>query len=213
MWAADTRSFCGVPPARNADFAWVQHMVASMNPHTGRVGVVMPHGVLFRGGAEAKIRECLIRDDRLEAVIGLPGNLFYSTSIPACLLIFRADKPKKRRKHVLFIDGSARFVKNRNQNSMSDDDVATILNAYTSGKDPDGDSGAQVRLVPLTEIEGNNFDLNIGRYLKTVIADVTDLPTALFEYQAARTARIESERALFERLTAAGITDFGGDND
>ena len=78
-WAADTRSFCGVPPAKNGDFAWVQHMIASMDKKTGRVGVVMPHGVLFRGGAEARIRQCLIEQDQLEAVIGLPGNLFYGT--------------------------------------------------------------------------------------------------------------------------------------
>lgn len=213
MWAADTRSFCGVPPTKNGDFAWVQHMVASMNLKTGRVGVVMPHGVLFRGGAEAKIRECLIKDDRLEAVIGLPGNLFYSTSIPACLLIFRANKSKERRKHLLFIDGSARFVKSRNQNTMSDNDVQTILAAYTSGEDTGGEGGAQVRLVPLTEIESNGFDLNIGRYLKTTTTDTTDLPTALVEYQAARAARIESEEALFQRLAAANVLGTGADNE
>lgn len=212
MWAADIRSFCGVPPAKNGDFAWVQHMVASMNSQTGRVGVVMPHGILFRGGAEARIRECLIKDDRLEAIIGLPGNLFYSTSIPACLLIFRTHKQRERRNHVLFIDGSARFIKNRNQNSMSDDDVAEILAVYTSGQDLDGDGGVQVRLVPFTEIEGNNFDLNIGRYLKTDTAEVEDLPKALLAYQVARTARIESERTLFERLSVAEIVDFGHDD-
>jgi type I restriction enzyme M protein len=213
MWAADTRSFCGVPPAKNGDYAWIQHMVASMDPKSGRLGVVMPHGVLFRGGAETRIRECLLRDDRLEAIIGLPGNLFYSTSIPACLLIFRANKPKERRKHVLFIDGSSRFVKARNQNQMSDDDVQAILNAYVSGADPEGERGAQVRLVALTEIEGNGFDLNIGRYLKTVAADEVDLPTAIAQFQVARAARIVTERVLFDHLRAAGITDIGDSNE
>ena len=208
-WAADTRSFCGVPPATNADFAWVQHMIASMDKKTGRVGVVMPHGVLFRGGAEARIRQCLIEQDQLEVVIGLPGNLFYSTSIPACLLIFRSVKAKERRKHVLFVDGSARFEKNRNQNNLGDDDVQAILDAYTTGDDPDGNGGVQVRLVPFTEIEGNGFDLNIGRYLKTTAADTIDLPTALLAYEEARAARLTSEKALFERLSAAGIADLG----
>jgi type I restriction enzyme M protein len=208
-WAADTRSVCGVPPAKNGDFAWVQHMIASMDKKTGRVGVVMPHGVLFRGGAEARIRQCLIEQDQLEAVIGLPGNLFYSTSIPACLLIFRSVKAKERRKHVLFIDGSARFEKNRNQNNLADDDVQAILDAYTTGDDPDGDGGVQVRLVPFAEIEGNGFDLNIGRYLKTTAEDTIDLPTALLAYEEARAARLTSERALFERLSAAGIADLG----
>ena len=208
-WAADTRSFCGVPPATNGDFAWVQHMIASMDKKTGRVGVVMPHGVLFRGGAEARIRQCLIEQDQLEAVIGLPGNLFYSTSIPACLLIFRSVKAKERRKHVLFVDGSARFEKNRNQNNLGDDDVQAILDAYTTGDDPDGDGGVQVRLIPFAEIEGNGFDLNIGRYLKTTAADTIDLPTALLAYEEARAARLVSEKALFERLSAAGIADLG----
>ena len=121
VWTHDPwgRAACGVPPASNGDFAWVQHMLASMTPGTGRVGVVMPHGVLFRGGAEGAIRECLLRADRLDAVVGLAPNLFYSTTIPACLLIFRATKPPERRGHVLFVDGSKRFAKGRNQNSVA----------------------------------------------------------------------------------------------
>ncbi len=206
-WAADPRSVTGVPPAKNGDFAWIQHMVFSMKPGTGRVGVVMPHGVLFRGGAEARIREALIKDDKLEAVIGLAGNLFYSTSIPACLLIFRADKPTERRGHVLFIDGSQRFTKGRNQNQMSDDDVLVLVDAYTTGSDPDGDGGAKVRLVPRSEIEGNGFDLNIGRYLKQTAGEELDLDAALAAYVEARAARIASEQALFERLAAAGIAE------
>lgn len=209
-WAADPRSTCGVPPAKNGDFAWVQHMLASMDPKTGRVGVVMPHGVLFRGGAEGRIRQCLVEQDRLEAVIGLPANLFYSTSIPACLLIFRAEKSVERRKHILFVDGSQRFTKGRNQNTIGDDDIKAILTAYETGEDPDGEGGVQVRLVPFAEVEANGFDLNIGRYIKGVQEDAVDLPTALAAYEEARAARIESERALFERLRVAGIADLGG---
>lgn len=209
-WAADPRSTCGVPPAKNGDFAWVQHMLASMDPKTGRVGVVMPHGVLFRGGAEGRIRQCLVEQDRLEAVIGLPANLFYSTSIPACLLIFRADKPVERRKHILFVDGSQRFAKGRNQNSIGDDDISVILTAYETGDDPDGEGGVQVRLVPFAEVEANGFDLNIGRYIKGVQEGTVDLPTALAAYEEARAARIESELALFDRLRVAGIADLGG---
>jgi type I restriction enzyme M protein len=113
VWAHDpwARAACGLPPPSYGDYAWVQHMVASMRSGSGRVGVVMPHGVLFRGGAEALIRQCLIRHDQLEAIVGLPPNLFYSTSIPACLLIFRATKSLARRGQVLFVDGSKRFAK------------------------------------------------------------------------------------------------------
>ena len=209
-WAADSRSEFGVPPAKNGDFAWVQHMLASMDPKTGRVGVVMPHGVLFRGGTEGKIRQRLVEEDRLEAVVGLANNLFYGTSIPACLLIFRADKPTERRKHVFFIDASERFTKGRNQNSMDDDDINAILEAYKTGEDPDGDGGVHLRLVPVEEIAENGFDLNIGRYIKTKSEEQIDLPTALAAYEEARAARIQSEKALFERLKAAGIADLGG---
>jgi type I restriction enzyme M protein len=85
-WASDPygRVICKVPPAGNGDFAWLQHILASMDPETGRAGVVMPHGVLFRGGVEAEIRECLIKHDQFEAVIGLPPNLFYSTGRSGC---------------------------------------------------------------------------------------------------------------------------------
>lgn len=205
-WAADPRSFCGVPPAKNGDFAWIQHMVTSMKPETGRVGVVMPHGVLFRGGAEAKIRKCLVEDDRLEAVIGLPPNLFYSTSIPACLLIFKATKDTARKGHVLFVDGSERFVKGKNQNVMSDDDMNAVLDAYRTGEDPDGDNGGvHVRLVAHDEIADNNFDLNIGRYVRGETEESIDLDGALANYAAARAARIAAEEAMFAKLAAAGI--------
>lgn len=204
-WAADPRSFCGVPPAKNGDYAWIQHMICSMKPDTGRVGVVMPHGVLFRGGAEAKIRECLVREDRLEAVVGLPANLFYSTSIPACLLIFKATKSPERKQHVLFVDGSARFVKGKNQNVMSDADMNAVLAAYRTGDGPDDDGGINVRLVPIAEIEGNGWDLNIGRYVRAKAAEGADLDTALKAYAEARAARIEAEQRMFERLAAAGI--------
>ena len=188
-------------------------MVYSMAPGHGRVAVVMPHGALFRGGAEGRIRQALIEQDKIEAVIGLAGNLFYSTSIPACIIVFRASKTQERKGHVLFVDGSARFTKGRNQNQMNDDDVAALVEAYTTGKDPDGDGGAQVRLVPADEIKTNGYDLNIGRYIKTTSDEQTDLPTALAAYQAAREARIASEAALFERLAAAGIANLGDGNE
>jgi len=204
-WAADGRSFCGVPPARNGDFAWIQHMVSSMNAGIGRVGVVMPHGVLFRGGVEAKIRQCLVERDELEAVIGLPNNLFYSTTIPACLLIFRAEKPGERKNHVLFVDGSARFQKGRNQNYMSEGDMDKVLAAYRTGDVTDGEGGVTVRLVPFDEIKTNGFDLNIGRYVRAEADETVDLDSALRAYVEARGARMEAEQRMFERLAAAGI--------
>jgi type I restriction enzyme M protein len=204
-WPADPRSFCGVPPAKNGDYAWIQHMICSMRDLTGRVGVVMPLGVLFRGGAEAKIRQCLIERDQLEAVIGLPTNLFYSTGIPASLLIFRAAKSEDRRNHVLFVDGSARFVGGRNQNTMSESDTGAVLTAYRTGEDPDGEGGVKVRLVPFDEIKSNGFDLNVGRYLLADREEGTSLNAALTTYVDARASRLAAEQRMFERLRAVGI--------
>lgn len=204
-WATDPRARFGVPPAKNGDYAFVQHMVASMRPGNGRVGVVMPHGVLFRGGAEAKIRRRLIEEDLLEAVVGLPPNLFYSTSIPACLLIFRDQKSAERKDHVLFVDGSARLIKGKNQNVMSEGDVEALVDAYREAEGVDGEAGAKVRLVPYEEIKSNDFDLNIGRYIQVAAEEIADLGTALAAYANARLKRIKTERAMFERLEAAGL--------
>jgi type I restriction enzyme M protein len=206
-WAADPwgRALYGVPPAGNADLAWVQHMLASMNPDGGRVGVVMPHGVLFRGGAEAQIRQGLLTADLLDAVVGLPANLFYSTGIPACLLIFRAAKPAERRQHVLFVDGSKRFAKGRNQNQLTVEDVNAVVAAYESGDDPDGtEQGVAVRLVDHSEIKENGWDLNIGRYLKGAAAEVIDVQTALAQLAAAQQALGDAVHVLGDRLKAAG---------
>jgi type I restriction enzyme M protein len=204
-WATDPhkRALGGVPPATKGDFAWVQHMIASMKPDTGRVGVVMPHGVLFRGSSEGAIRQHLIENDMLEAVIGLAPNLFYGTTIPACLLVFRANKDKDRKKHVLFIDGSKRFTKGKNQNELSETDVQDLYDTYvTAGAEEKGDIAA--RLVPHDEIAGNKYDLNIGRYLKTAAAEVVDVATALSSLDEARINLSKAEKAMVERLKAAG---------
>jgi type I restriction enzyme M protein len=203
-WASDPwgRAACGVPPAGSGDLAWVQHMVASMRPGTGRLGVVMPHGVLFRGGVEGTIRQCLITGDQLEAVVGLPSNLFYSTSIPACLLIFRTEKPVERKDCVLFVDGSARFTKVRNQNQMGPADIEAVVAAYRTSEAVDG--AVPARLIEHAEIKENGWDLNIGRYLKTAAGETLDVPSALAALAEAQIALHEAEERLADRLKAAG---------
>lgn len=204
-WPTDPhkRAIGGVPPKNNGDFAWVQHMLASMKPETGRVGVVMPHGVLFRGGAEGKIRQHLLEKDLLDAVIGLGPNLFYGTTIPACLLIFRATKEERRQGHVLIVDGSKRFAKSRNQNELSDGDVRALFDAYQSAR-TDQHSEINSRLVPVSEIRDNQWDLNIGRYLKTEVSDSIDPTTALAALKATRAQLAAAESAMNERLKVAG---------
>ena len=171
-----------------------------MAPGTGRVGVVMPNGVLFRGGAEKSIRQCLVEQDQLEAVIGLPPNLFYSTTIPACLLIFRATKPAERQGHVLFVDGSARFVKGRKQNQMSEPDIEAVFAAY-HGRNRD-DVGVQ--LVNHGQIKDNGWDLNISRYVNGSVAEAVTVDEALEQLAAAQASLHEAEARLAERLKVAG---------
>jgi type I restriction enzyme M protein len=203
-WVGDVRAFAGVPPAATGDLAWVQHMVYSMRAKTGRVGVVMPHGVLFRGGVEKQIRRKLIEADLLEAVIGLPPNLFYSTTIPACLLIFRSTKAVDRERAILFVDASKRFTKGRNQNAIAAADVAAIVTSYRrTARDVDGDLPGAL-LVPLEEITTNGWDLNIGRYIRGTAPESVDVPTALGELAAARAALRVAEETLAAKLAAAG---------
>jgi type I restriction enzyme M protein len=179
-------------------------MVASMKPEMGRVGVVMPHGVLFRGGAEKQIRQGLVQSDLLEAVIGLPPNLFYSTNIPACLLIFRAAKSASRSGAVLFVDGSAQFIKGKNQNHLRVEGIKAIVTAYRSAQAVEGDGRVPARLVEHAEIKEQGWDLNFARYLTASIAQGTDVVAALAELAEAQRQLREAEQQLAERLKAAG---------
>ena len=120
VWINDPygRNFAGLPPAKSGDFAWVQHMIKSMARKTGRMAVVLPHGVLFRMSKEGEIRRKLLEMDLLEAVIGLGQNIFYGTGLAPCVLVFRDGKPKAHRQKVLFIDASKEFKTGRAQNEL-----------------------------------------------------------------------------------------------
>ncbi len=209
-WTNDPRAIGGVAPQSSADWAFVQHMIASMDPKKGRAGVVLPHGVLFRVGQEAAIRKRVLDTDLLEAVIGLPANLFYNTTIPTCVLVFRArgTKAPERRNGVLFIDASARFTKAKNRNVLTDVDITDILSTFHSGSDVAGEAGLSARFVPTTEIVANGYDLNIGRYIKKVAAEQKDLGTLIDAYNIARAERQKTEQRMIEVLTAAGIEGF-----
>lgn len=216
-WTNDPRAIGGVAPQSSADWAFVQHMIASMHPKKGRAGVVLPHGVLFRSGQEAAIRQRVLGDDLVEAVIGLPANLFYSTSIPTTILVFRAPgtKPPERRDGVLFIDASKRFTKAKKRNTLTDADIADTVTAYHSSFDADGnpvgldgDGGLAARFVPMTEIAANGYDLNISRYIKKAAAEQEDLPALIEEYNLARAERQKTEQRMLDVLAAAGIEGF-----
>ena len=121
VWESDPwgRAFAGLPTDKSGDMAWVQHMVKSMAPGHGRMGVVLPQGALFRGGVEGKIRQHLLENDLIEAVIGLAPNLFYGTGLAACILVLRTPKPANRSKKVLIVDASTLFRKERAQNEYA----------------------------------------------------------------------------------------------
>jgi type I restriction enzyme M protein len=151
----------GVPPKSKGDFAFVQHILSSLSAG-GRAVIVLPHGVLFRGSTEGKIREQIIRDNLLDAVIGLPSNLFFGTSIPACILVLRNGRNTK---DVLFIDasGDENFEKGKNQNVLRYSDIEKIFNCYEDYNTVDKFSYR----AKFEEIEENDFNLNIPRYVDT----------------------------------------------
>jgi type I restriction enzyme M protein len=206
-WATDPygRSRYGVPPATKGDFAFVEHMVGAMKPDSGRVAVVMPQGVLFRGGVERDIRQRLLEAGLVDGVVGLPPNLFYNTGLPACILLLRATPRPGRHGQVLFVDASRRFVKRGARNEMEREDIAAIAEAVARGHDPDGEGGVALAVVPLSDIEAAGWDLNIGRYVRGEVAEELDVGEALTAYLEARELAKEAEEALDDRIREAGF--------
>jgi type I restriction enzyme M protein len=151
----------GIPPKSKGEWGFISHMLATAAEGTGRIGVVVPHGVLFRGGQEGKIREAVIRENLLDAVIGLPANLFYGTGLPAALMIF--DKFRTPRKEILFIDASREFEQSTNQNILRPQDTEKIVTTYRNRREME----KYAYLASFQEIEENEFNLNIPRYVDT----------------------------------------------
>jgi len=157
------RDTYGCPPKSYGDLAFVQHMVASLKPD-GMLGVVLPHGILFRGGAEGKIREGLLDDDLIEAVIGLAPNLFYGAGIPACLLLINKAKSDRCKEKILFVNGAEEMVEEKTQNSLSEENVKRLSEIFHAYEDEDHFS----KVVSIEEIRKNDFNLNIARYVQIV---------------------------------------------
>jgi len=150
----------GVPPKTKGDYAFITHMIETIKPKNGRMGVVVPHGVLFRGAAEGRIRKQLIDENLLDAVIGLPEKLFYGTGIPAAILIFKTGRATK---DVLFIDASREFQAVKNQNLLTSLNLEKVVSTYKSRKAVD----KYAYLSSPEEIVENDYNLNIPRYVDT----------------------------------------------
>ena len=189
-WANDPygRNIAGVPPKGNGDMAWVQHMIKSMNS-TGRMTVVLPHGALFRKGAEGKIREALLKQDLLEAVIGLGSNIFYGTQLAACVMVYKQRKSSDRKGKVLFIDGSDQVRVGRAQNFLEPEHVKQIFDWYSSFQDVPN----YVKVTNLQDIAENDFNLNIPLYVEKVIED--NLPSVEEALADLKKAWEESQKA------------------
>ena len=160
------RFWRGIPPKSKGDFAFISHMIETAYEGKGKVGVVVPHGVLFRGASEGKIRQQIIEDNLLEAVIGLPANLFFGTGIPTAILVFNKGKNTD---DVLFIDASKEYVEGKNQNLLSQANIKHIVDTYNSQPTSKGGilEPKYSYWAKIEEIRTNDYNLNIPRYVDT----------------------------------------------
>ncbi|MBL7906165.1 MAG: SAM-dependent DNA methyltransferase [Bacteroidales bacterium] len=190
-WAKDPygRNIAGVPPQSNGDMAWVQHMIKSMNS-TGRMTVVLPHGALFRKGAEGRIREELLKQDLLEAVIGLGPNIFYGTQLAACVMVFKQNKASDKKGKVLFIDASNQIRIGRAQNFLEKVHVQQIYQWYQEFRDVEN----FVKVSVIDDLKENDYNLNIPLYVEKVIEDnLPSVEEALADLKNAWNESLEAE--------------------
>ncbi len=189
----------GVPPKSVGDYAFITHLIETMDPVDGRVGVIVPHGVLFRAGAEGKIRQALIEENLLDTVIGLPPNLFFGTGIPAAVLIF---KRKRKDRKVLFIDASHDFEQGTNQNKLRNEDIEKILKTYHKRQGIE----KYAYLAEYDEIQENDFNLNITRYVDTFEEEEDiDIAAAQTEIQALEREYSEIDASMTKYLQDLGF--------
>ncbi|QQZ29373.1 type I restriction-modification system subunit M [Thiothrix subterranea] len=191
----------GIPPKTKGDYAFILHMIETLKPDTGRMGVVVPHGVLFRGSSEGQIRQKLIEENLLDAVIGLPEKLFYGTGIPAAILLFRKDKHDT---NVLFIDASRECKAGKNQNLLTAENIRKVLETYQTGKSVE----KYAYLASLADIRENDYNLNIPRYVDTFEEEET------IDLMAVRRERLQLQQQLaaLETEMAGYLEELGYDS-
>lgn len=196
----------GIPPKSKGDWAFIQHMLASALRQTGRVVVIVPHGVLFRGAAEGRIREALVRENLLDTVIGLPEKLFSTAAIPVAVMIFDMRREEngdfEERQDVLFIDASKEFKSGRNQNILTEEHIKKIVDVFYERKSVEKFSN----LVSFDEIESNEFNLNIPRYVDSFEdEEEVDLITVLEEIEVLEKTMSETRVRLRHHLKELGL--------
>ena len=209
VWELDPwgRAFAGVPTDSSGDFAWVQHMVKSMAAPHGSMAVVLPQGALFRGGIEGRIRQHLLEQDLIEAVIGLAPNLFYGTGLAACILVLRRQKPPESAGRVLIVDASTLLRKDRAQNHLEPAHADRILGWYQTFDDIKD----YTCVVGLDAIQQEGWTLNISRYVLPPIGrDIPPLAEAVADFKAALARCREAEEDLRQELIKGGWLDKPG---
>ena len=200
-WANDPygRNLWGTPPSSNGDFAWIQHMVKSMRPGRGRMAVVLPQGVLFRGASEGAIRQRLIESDFIEAVITLGDKIFYGTGLSPCVLVLRWVKKADRVNKILMVDGSKILTQKRAQNILSDEDVDRLYKLYADFADVEDFA----KVVTREEIAAKGFDLSVNKYVKYHVEAVKPYEEVKSEFEQA-VADVKEASLKFRNLLKDG---------
>jgi len=197
----DRRFRYGIPPKGTGDFAYLQHMIASLNER-GKLVMLAPAGMMFRGGSEGSIRKGIVQSDLIEAIIALPPGLLYNTGIPLHILVLNMDKLPERKNSILFIAADQEFQRGRPYNSLRDQDIEKIVNAYKKYKDID----SYCRIVSLNEIVKNDFNLGIPRYVDTSPEIKTvDIETAFGKIQEIEGQREEVKEELMNSLKKLNV--------
>ena len=197
------RNIWGSPSNSNADFAWLQHMVASMDKKHGRVAVVLPQGVLFRTGKDGKMRKKLVDSDLLEAVITLKGGIFYGAGVSACILFLKREKSKNHIGRVCMIDASEIYTPQRAQNYMSEDDIAEVYKLYTDYQDVI----ERCKIVTLKDIKDKGYTLSTNVYIEKKSVPITPPSVVRDRYYASYKRAMEYEKRLRELLKEGGYID------
>lgn len=198
------RFIYGIAPNSSADWGWIQHMLASLKPG-GRMGIVLDNGVLFRGGAEGKIRKKIVEKDLVESVISLPEKLFYNTGAPGCILILNKYKSIERKDKILFIYAANNFEKLKAMNRLRDEDIGKISKTYHEFKPVD----KYAKIVPIQDVEENEYNLSVTRYVDVFSEDeVVEIKEVLQELKTIEAIRTEVEQKLSNYLKELGYGQF-----
>ena len=194
------RNIWGCPTDSNGDFAWLQHMVKSMNPKTGRCAVVLPQGVLFRSGKEGGIRKQLVESDKLEAIITMASGVFYSTGVSACILFLNNNKAVSHRGRICMIDGSGIYTPQRAQNIMTEADIQTVFDYYTAYEDV----VEKVKIVTIADIREKDYSLAINNYIEKKEQETVPPEEIRRQYFEAYDEMIKAETRMRELLLKGG---------